>query len=113
MGPERAPLPWARVFAVFCGASGRLACENAGRPIPAKSPCRLSVPDLVTRLTAAEVVRPYSADEALVRTVNSCTAAKGRAVKMVCRPQLSSAVVLSMEYVVWRRPLPLAATNVS
>jgi hypothetical protein len=71
------------------------------------------VPVRVTRLTAAPAERPYSAEKLLVSTVISWMAASGRAVKIVWRPQASSAVPPSTVKVVCRRPPPLTTKRVS
>ena len=71
------------------------------------------MPDLVTRLIAPPVVRPYSAEKALVRTFISWTAASGRLVVTVCRPQESSLELPSIVNVVWRRPPPSTTNSVS
>jgi hypothetical protein len=42
------------------------------------------------------VVRPYSEEKALVSTVNSWSALRGTLVKIVWRPQASSALLPSM-----------------
>ena len=95
IGPEIMPLPWASVLNAGTAASGCLASENCGRPMPMKSPCQSFEPDLVTTSTAAPALRPYSAEMEFLSTFISCTAENGMAANMVCRPQLSLAVVLS------------------
>ncbi len=89
------PLPWASVSCTGLAASGMLALENAGLPMPTKSPCQSFEPDRVTTFTAVPAFHPHSAELALVYTVNSCTAENGNPANMVCRPHMSLAVVLS------------------
>ncbi len=71
---------------------GASAWIPPGRERTVRSPCISFVPVRVTRLIAPPVVRPYSAEKLLVRMVISWIASRGMFVKIVCRPQESSAV---------------------
>ena len=60
------PLPCARVSCTGLAASGMLALEKDGLPIPVKSPCQSFDPDRVTTFTAVPAFHPHSAELALV-----------------------------------------------